>query len=145
MPSQPQTAQRHDFGPAFRMYMENLENWRKNYEKLAQTPVAPSASPPDHMSESYEQAMTQWQKSGEEMFRRFVEQQVEICRFFGKRWEQYLGLPEKFANCRSPADLSQVHMAFMGQMASDYMAESGRLAQPMNELMSNWSSMHDKG
>lgn len=146
MQSQEHGAPRYDFdfGPAFRMYMDNLESWRKNYEKLAHTAATQTVSPPEPLGENYAEAMTQWQKSGEELFRRFIEQQVEICRFFGKRWEQYLNLPEQFANCHSAADLSKVQMAFMGQMATDYTIESGRLAQPMNELMSSWLPAQNK-
>ncbi len=141
MTIQPQSAQRFDFdfGPAFKMYMENLEKWRKTYEQMAQAPRAESGYAAEALSGNYDKAMGQWQKTGEELFRRLVEQQIEMCRFFERRWEQYLGLPEQLAQCKSPLECSQVQLAFMNQLANDYAHESGKLTQPMSELMSNWT------
>jgi hypothetical protein len=94
----------------------------------------------DPYSSTFDQAMANWQKTGEEVFKRFVEQQIELCRFFGKRWELYLKLPEQFSNCKTPADAAQLQMAFLNQMATEYAKEGSRLTQPITELMSRWLS-----
>lgn len=130
----------YDFAPALRMYLDNIENWRKHYEKLTQTQVVP-----DPVSSAYEQTVAQWQKNGQEVFKRFVEQQIELCRFFGRRWESYLELPEQLARCRTPADLGQAQLAFVNQLAAEYAQESGKLMQPVNDMvakMASGNSMH---
>ena len=84
-------------------------------------------------------ALVNWQKMGGDVFKRFVQNQIEICRFFGHRWEQYLALPDQFSQCRTVTELGNAQTAFLKQLASDYMHETGRLAQPVTEAMSNWS------
>ena len=84
---------------------------------------------------AYENTSAQLQKTWGDFFRRFVEQQIEICRFFGKRWEQYLDLPSDLSRCQSPADFAQVQSAFLTKMAADYGTESRHLTQA---LLSNW-------
>jgi hypothetical protein len=119
-----------DFAPALRMYLDNIESWRKHYEKITQAPIST-----DPVSSAYEQTVTSLQKNGQEVFKRFVEQQIEICRFLGKRWENYLELPDQLARCRSPADFGQTQLAFLNQLASEYAQESGKIMQPMSDLM----------
>ena len=43
-------------------------------------------------------ALLDWQKSGEEIFKRFVQNQMEFCHLFGHRCEQYLKLPSSSRN-----------------------------------------------
>ncbi len=141
MDSQTQTAQRFDFdiAPVLKMYLDSIETWKKNYEKFAQAmPALQSSGAHDPVSPTFDQAMANWQKAGEEVFKRFIEQQIELCRFFGKRWELYLKLPEQFSSCKTPADVAQMQMTFFNQMAAEYAQEGSRLAMPMNELMSRW-------
>jgi hypothetical protein len=134
-----------DVTPILRMYMESIEAWKKNYESLAVNGRAaitnvssqPAAKP------AYEAALGSWQKSGEDMFKHFIDQQIEICRFFGARWEQYLKLPGQLAQCHTPADIAQVQATFLNQFAHDYMQETGKLSQPMGELMSRWAGSHN--
>ena len=73
-------------------------------------------------------AMLTWQKSGEEIFKRFVQNQMELCHFFGHRCEQYLKLPEQLSQCRSLTELGEPQSAFLSKFASDYMQEAGKLA-----------------
>jgi hypothetical protein len=139
-----------DMSPVLRMYMESIEAWSKNYEtfvKNAQsaypgedvsgkaaaeaTHAAESAAPP------MEAAAIHWQKSSEELFKRFVENQVEICRFFGVRWEQYLKLPEQLSHVHSLTELGAIQSQFMSQFANDYMHETETLAKPVAEAMTN--------
>jgi hypothetical protein len=132
-----------NMAPIMKMYMDSMEAWKKNYETLAGngTHVAPFYST-DVAKTAYDFALVNWQKSGEEVFKRFVEQQIEICRFFAGRWEQYLKLPDQLAHCQTPAEIGQVQVALLGQFASDYMRESSKLSQPMGQLMSKWASPH---
>ena len=63
-------------------------------------------------------------KSGEHIFCRAVEHQVELGRFFGKRQERYLDFWSGIAHCQSAADIVQVQSAFLTKMAADYGIES---------------------
>jgi hypothetical protein len=73
-----------------------------------------------------------------DFFRRFVELKIEICRFFGKRWEQYLELPPDLSRCQSALDIAKLQSAFLSKMANDYGIEDMRLAQAFQALLSNW-------
>ncbi len=139
-----------DISPVLKMYMESIELWKKNYEnfmqnakdmqgvfgtdghgeKTAQATLAPGGS-----ASAYDAALLNWQKSGEELFKRFVQNQLELCHFFSSRWEQYLKLPEQLSQCRSMTELGNLQSSFLSQFASDYMHETEKLAQPMAELM----------
>jgi len=130
--------------PIMKIYMESFEVWKHNYEALTggmkeyqglQTAYSSSGTKP-----AYDNALAGWQKTGEEFFKRFVEQQIELCRFFASRWETYLKLPGQLAHCQTPAEMGQVHAAFLSQCASDYMQEASKLSQPMGELMSHWGA-----
>jgi hypothetical protein len=126
--------------PIMKMYMDSVEAWKQNYEALAagakeyqaqQTAQSSSGTKP-----AYEAAIASWQKPGEDVFKRFVEQQIELCHFFAARWENYLKLPEQLAHCNTPAEIGQVQAAFLSRFASDYMQEAGKLCQPYGDFMS---------
>ncbi len=137
-----------DVMPALKMYLDSLEAWKRSYEEFAgkmsnmssANTNGQSSIPKMPESTSYDASMQAWQKSGQEFFKRFVEQQVEICHFLGARWEKYLKLPEQLAKCRSPADYGQVQAAFFSQFADDYMHETKKLAQPAGQNASNWTA-----
>jgi hypothetical protein len=76
-------------------------------------------------------AMSDWQESGEEIFKRFVQNQMELCHFFGHRCEQYLKLPERLSQCRSLTELGNLQSSFLSQFANDYMKETEKLAKPV--------------
>ncbi len=138
----PQGTQPFDFdiAPVFKMYLESVEAWKKNYETLVKTTNRQKTSRPAEAvtSAAYDAAMVNWQKNGEELFKNLVEQQVELCHFFGRRWEQYLRLPDQLAKCHSASEFSHVQTDFLSQLASDYANESSKLMQPFNALMSSW-------
>ena len=73
-------------------------------------------------------AMLNWQKSGEEIFKRFVQNQMELWQFIGGRWEQYLNLPGQISRCRSLTELGELQSAFLSKFANDYLLEAGKLA-----------------
>jgi hypothetical protein len=137
-----QSPQSFDFsvGPVMKMYLDSVEAWKKNYEAFTMNPKGvQSIYSLDSAKTSYEPPFPGWHKTGEEFFKRFVEQQIELCRFFASRWEQYLKLSDQLAQCHSPADFGQVQAAFMNQAANDYMHEAAKLAQPMGEFTSYWT------
>ena len=78
--------------------------------------------------------MLHWPKSGEEVFKRFVQNQMELCHFFGHRCEQYLKLPEQLSQCRSLTELGNLQSSFLSQFSNDYMQETEKLAKPAADL-----------
>ncbi|MBT3069447.1 hypothetical protein KKP04_01000 [Rhodomicrobium sp. Az07] len=145
-----------DLSPVLRAYVESIDVWKKNYENLAKSARdiqgfaaeglggngSASAAPlhgagTDATTATYDNAVAQWQKSGEDLFKRFVQNQVELCHFFGSRWEQYLSLPDQVAHCRSVAEFGSLQQAFLTRFAADYMRESEKLAQPFAEYMAS--------
>ena len=141
-----------DMSPALKMYMDSMEFWKKNYENVLKNAKDIQAGPNGPAGEAeqstgavgsvastYDAALVNWQKSGEELFKRFVQNQIELCHFFGSRWEQYLKLPSELSQCRSLSELGNLQASFLSQFASDYMQESQKLAQPVAELMMSWT------
>ena len=124
-----------DIAPMWKMYMEPIEAWRKNYETLLKsTPFRADGmdgkkAEVESITSPNDAAMLNWQKSGEEIFKRFVQNQMELCHFFGHRWEQYLKLPEQLTQCRSLTELGNLQSSFLSQFASDYLQEAGKLAR----------------
>jgi hypothetical protein len=123
-----------DVGPAVKLYMDSVEAWRKNYERVASQP---KTGAPDSLGEiavpSYDKILAVWQKTADDAFRRFVERQIELCRFFEGRWEQYLHLQDRMARCRRPGELGQAHADFFERLAHDYMEEANKLTRsPMH-------------
>jgi hypothetical protein len=142
-----------DISPMLKMYMESLELWKKNYESIvanatdqqgvgeanghADKPreIAPSVG---GGASTHDAAMLDWQKSAGDLFKRFIQNQVELCHFFGNRWEQYLKLPGQLSQCRSLTEIGNLQTSFLSQFANDYMNETQKLAQPVAELMKSW-------
>jgi hypothetical protein len=136
-----------DISPMLKMYMESIELWKKNYENMMKSAKdmqgASGANEVTHSpagSSAYDAALLNWQKSGEELFKRFVQNQIELCHFFSSRWEQYLKLPEQLSQCRSLTELGNLQSSFLNQFANDYRHETEKLAHPVAELMTNWSN-----
>jgi hypothetical protein len=86
-------------------------------------------------------AILNWQKSGEEIFKRFVQNQMELCHFFGRRCEQYLKLPERLTQCRSLTELGNLQSSFLSQFANDYMKETQKLPEPVADLARQVASL----
>lgn len=141
MNHQQQSASNKDLAPALKMYLESVESWKENYENLIKSSnLAANTRDPVSASSVYGPEGEKWQKAGQELFKNFVEEQVEICRFFSKRWEHYLDLPEQITQCKTPAEIGQVQLAFLTQMAVEYAQESAKLMRPMNEHIEKWVS-----
>jgi hypothetical protein len=129
-----------DPGAVLGMYLASIDAWKKNANAIVhasrlQQGQMNGALNPDG---ALENTSAQLQKSGEDIFRHAVELQIELCRFFGKRWEQYLDLPSDLSHCRSPAGIAQIESTFLTKMATDYALEGMRLAHAFQELGSDW-------
>jgi len=129
--------------PILNMYRESVDAWQNGYNgynDFAQTsrPQQGQTNAAFNPAAAYENTSAQMQKTGERIFRRAVEHQIELGRFFGKRQERYLDLWSDIARCQSTADLVKVQLAFLPKMAADYGYESRRLAQGFQELLSSW-------
>ena len=129
-----------DPGAVLGMYLGLIEAWKKNCDAFIQAsrPQQGQATGSLNPDAAFENMPAQLQKSGEHIFRRTVELQIELCRFFGKRWEQYLDLPSDISHCHSAADNARVQVAFLSKMATDYGIEGRRIAQAFQELGSDW-------
>ena len=141
-----QQAYRHsdlDVMPVLKMYIDSLEAWKKNCDEFTgRVSNMQNNFQTNGSNNACESGLPAWQRSGEEFFKRFVEQQMEICRFLSARWEQYLKLPGQLALCRTPADVGQVQAAFLSQFVDDYTHETKKLAQPAGQMMSSWTAGH---
>jgi len=137
-----------DISPMLKMYTESIELWKKNYENMMKNAkdtqgafeanrAAQITHSPAGSTSAHDAALLNWEKSGEELFKRFVQNQMELCHFFGSRWEQYLKLPEQLSQCRSLTELGNLQSSFLSQFAKDYMHETEKLAKPVAELMAS--------
>ena len=127
------------FAPALKMYMDSLESWRENCEKIVQQTQLLASNQNSALSGSaHERPFEGWQKMAETMFRGFVERQIEFCHFMGHRWERYLDMPARVAQCKTPADLVQLESEFVTRMAQDYADQGTKLTRPFAELAGNW-------
>lgn len=141
MHQQTAVPQHHDlsFAPALKIYLDGMESWKQNCEKIVQqTREMANSQGAALTSFPQEQAVAGWQKMGEVMFKGFVERQIELCQFLGRRWEHYLDLPERAARCKTPGDLLQLQRDFATHMVQDYAEEGAKLAKPFAELADSW-------
>jgi hypothetical protein len=130
-----------DAAPVWKMYIDSMETWKRNCENLAKNGNGngkQAAFLNVGVTPAYDNASPNPQKSGEELFKRFIEQQIELCRFFGNRWEQYIKFSEQVARCQSASELGQIRSAFLSQLATDYANEGSKVMQPFGAAFSNW-------
>ncbi len=142
-----------DMSPVLKMYMESIELWKKNYENFMKNAkdmqgsfgapnghaAAPVTDATGAATSAYDAPLLNWQKSGGELFKRFVHNQIELCQFFSNRWAVYLKLPQQLSQCRSMTEFGTLQGSFLSQFATDYMHETEKLAQPVTELMASWT------
>ncbi len=129
-----------DAGPVLGMYFAPFDAWKKNLDALAEGSWSQSKQQVEIRTADGDlyKAPTQLQNYSDNIFRRMVEQQIELCRFFSKRWEQYLSLTSDISGCRSIADLAQLQFAFLSKMATDYSVEGCHFAGTLQKLTSSW-------
>ena len=126
-----------DISPMWKTYMEPIELWTKNYESFPKSTPAGGIgekAQPDSAASFFDAAWWHWQKSGEELFKSFVQNQIEPCEFFRACWAQYLKLPEQLSQCRSLTELGELQSAFLAQFAAGYLQETAKLAHPVTVL-----------
>ena len=93
-----------DISPTLKMYMEFIEFSKRNYENFLKSALLPAdgidgkKAKAESISSAYDAALLNWQKSGEEIFKCFVQNQMELCHFFGHRCEKHLKLPSSSRN-----------------------------------------------
>ncbi len=129
---------RFDTSSVMDMYVASVEAWKKNLDAFAEASGAQQKqrSEMPAPAAAIENTSAQLQKAGENIFRHVIEEQMELCRFFGKRWEQYLSLPSDISRCHSAADIAQLQLSFLTRMAADYGIEGRHFAQTFQELAS---------
>ncbi len=131
-----------DITSMWKSYGESLEVWKKNYETFvksgqsqAENDAVEEQAKPESAASSFDAGLWHWQKSGEELFKSFVQNQVELCEFFRDRWAQYLKLPQQLSDCNSLGELKNLQSAFLQEFANDYIREMEKRAKPLAELI----------
>ena len=136
------THPRFDGGPVLEMYFASLDAWKKNLDAFAEGAGHMQKQGGEALSAAGNpsNASAQVQNAAEDIFGRAVEQQMELWRFFGKRWEQYLSLPADISRCRSAMEVAQLQLAFLRKMAADYSVESNQFARSLQGLAPDWTA-----
>ncbi|HZV22081.1 MAG TPA: hypothetical protein VE986_11115 [Hyphomicrobiales bacterium] len=130
-----------DLTPYLALYRESIEAWQKNLESFMQAswqqgePYRAAPSAPAPARKPANEINAQAQTAGEAFMRRLVEEQLELFRFCGRTWEQYLSFWGSVLRSRSPAEVAQSQSMFLTQLASDYCAESTRLVQAFSDAL----------
>ena len=128
-----------DATPIVNMYVASIQNWQKSCGSLAKSMASnENFSAPKTYNSTQEAFMGSLQQSGTAMFNRFVETQIDLCRFYECRLMRYLKIPGSVAACRTPSDLTQVQSSFLNDLVTDYAAESTKLMKPFKEQLSLW-------
>jgi hypothetical protein len=126
--STPQVAQQDYAHLALRMYCDALQQWKKTYESAIERSKN-SAIPGKTDIPTSERANTTSQNFGVQFFRRTIEGQMGLCRFFENRWSNYMNLPDAFSTCKSPLDMLPLQASFVKQLVEDYANEGARVMQ----------------
>ncbi len=130
-------AQKVDLLPILKLYLEGIEAWKKNYDQFVDANKASRAfDTQDRTLFANSSETNDLQKSAESLFKRQIENQIEICRFYGKRWEEYLTIADCIHRCKTMADLGKMQSAFVTKMINDYTAEGKRLWEPVLDFVS---------
>jgi len=126
-----------DFDPSsmVKLYLGALESWKKNYENLVSSMA--EASPLPAASSTEHSAAANGQDVAVQLFQKAVEAEMELCRFYEKRWSQYLKLPQAMANCKSPMELAELQNSFCSKFTADYVDEGSRLFDSFKEVLSH--------
>jgi hypothetical protein len=110
------------------MYFDTLNRWNKAYDSASR--AAQEQKVPSRMQEQTMDVLREPSRNfAVQCFRRFVENQIGLCRFYEHRWSNYLDLPETISSCKSPFDLMPLQASFLKQLFVDYTNESVRVMQ----------------
>ena len=110
-----------------RMYSEALQQTKKNCETAGQ--LVQNMTAPDRAKPAVAEPSRGPENPGAQYFRRAVEGQMSLCRFFEQRWSNYMGVPDAIASCKSPFDVLPLQASFVKQLIDDYANEGARIMQ----------------
>lgn len=133
-----QSLNQSDFDPApiVKLYVDAVESWKNNYDRLART-MMEAATPAPSANQASGVPMEPLQSIGPRLFRKMVETEMELCRFYETRWSQYLKLPEAILACKSPMEFAELQANFCSRLAADYTNEGAKLFGALSELVSH--------
>jgi hypothetical protein len=109
-------------------YMDTMQQWKRTYESAIEGDKNLSISGRTKIS-TFEPTYTTSQNFGVQFFRRMIEGQMGLCRFFENRWSNYMILPDAVSGCKSPLDLLPLQASFVKQFIEDYAHEGTRMMQ----------------
>ncbi|MGA7329071.1 MAG: hypothetical protein WBX25_32430 [Rhodomicrobium sp.] len=72
-----------------------------------------------------------------QLFQKVVEAEMELCRFYEKRWSQYLKLPQAMATCKSPMELAELQNSFCSKFTADYVDEGSKLFDSFKDVLAH--------
>jgi hypothetical protein len=124
----PHAAQQDYAHLALNMYLDALQQWKKTYERAAERNKN-LAIPDKTENSTSEPVYTTSKNFGAQFFRRAIEGQMGVCRFFENRLSNYMMLPDAFFACKSPLDTLPLQASFVKQLIEDYANEGARMMQ----------------
>ncbi len=107
------------------LYCDTMQQWKKTHENTR--PVVEYRNLPAKPFGAAAEVSAATQNIALQIFRRAVESQVDLWRFFERRWTAYRGIPDAVMGCRTPADLLPLRASFLKQAAEDYANEAARI------------------
>jgi hypothetical protein len=107
------------------LYCDAMQQWKKTYENTGQ--VEEIRSLPAKPFGAAAEASSAAQNFALQIFRRAVEGQVDLWRFFERRWTAYRDIPDAVMGCRTPLDLLPLQASFVKQAAEDYANQAARI------------------
>jgi hypothetical protein len=116
----------NDYTQAFvGMYLSALHQWKSSYERASrlQSYEERQVSPEVIPSPAARSTPKNYYVQG---YRRAIENNMSLCRFFERRWYSYTGLPERVAALKSPLDVFSLQAEFLSTVAEDYINEAAR-------------------
>ena len=123
-----------DFAPLFDFYAQAMQGWKQNYDAFAKLTGLPSAGSAGSVPAFNDKPWASYRAAVADTLRRFIEMQIELCRFYENRWRDYLRLSNMLAAAKSPGDFEASEASFVKQAMTDYANESRKLMQSFAEM-----------
>jgi hypothetical protein len=123
-----------DVAPALRLYIDGLESWKENYERLYQSGLPRAdAGQPNAAQPVVRPGGMEWLGFGPALWQGMARRHAELSRFYAGRIERYMELSEKIARCRTPVELGEAQIDFISRTFADYAQQSARMVQAIGE------------